>query len=494
MKRYKDDLVPREIKKGFYRNIELGKDVVLQRIDISNQLREMIVSHVGLACSTDTNRGSISAGINLITYDNRDIGNGIYGLKAAFEWNISEVVWQIEQNVKGFKALLKILYNSLDPSFAKMRFLAQEAYEKGKIADAADNFRKLSQSCESDFSVFLSLGIISLFHEKNKEKALEYFNKAVEIAKSQSDIYTSYALIYKALVLRNLDRLEEAVKFSKEAVDLSPDFTEALYQYAQYSALLKKTETVVPLLKKLISIDILYCLKISNEKDFNGIKSHVTKIIKETIAPLHEGIKNKLNKLDEKMHCLNVVIDSIQKQGLDISDNHNLKQLKEDKQEFENKVDCNSALNIFVVDRCLSQLDKNLQHDKSQLLSDCKDLQEKVKSERKKAAMKLKKIKGKNLLSPFFLYLFLSQVYAIPVGIFVQVPPDLSVSRYTMLIEASIGIPPGVLILEAIAVVSCALIVFVPTIGPRLKCERIYTHLQHKVNKLDDTIKAIECA
>lgn len=30
MKRYKDELTPREIKKGFYRNIELGKDVVLQ--------------------------------------------------------------------------------------------------------------------------------------------------------------------------------------------------------------------------------------------------------------------------------------------------------------------------------------------------------------------------------------------------------------------------------------------------------------------------------
>jgi hypothetical protein len=70
MKRYKDGLAPREIKEGFYRKIELGKDVVLQRIEISNQLREMIVSHVGLAGTSDTNREAVNAGINLLAYDN----------------------------------------------------------------------------------------------------------------------------------------------------------------------------------------------------------------------------------------------------------------------------------------------------------------------------------------------------------------------------------------------------------------------------------------
>ena len=311
MKRYKDELVPREIKKGFYRNIELGKDVVLQRIQISNQIREMIVSHVGLAGTSNTNREAINASINLLAYDNRDVGNGIYGLKASFQWNISEVVWQIEQNVKEFKDMIKIIYAPLDPSFAEMRSLAQKAYEDGRIADAVDNFLKLSQCCENDFSVFLSLGIISLFHEKDKEKALGYFNKAIEIVESQSDFYTSYALLYKAFVLSNLDRVVEAEKFSRQAVVLSPDFTEAVYQTAQYNALLKNTDTAISLLKKIIRIDILYCLKITNEHDFNGIKLHITKVIKETIAPLNDGIKSKLKKLDEKLDCLNAVINKV---------------------------------------------------------------------------------------------------------------------------------------------------------------------------------------
>ena len=492
MKRYKDELVPREIKKGFYRNIELGKDVVLQRIQIGNQIREMIVSHVGLAGTSNTNREAINASINLLAYDNRDVGNGIYGLKASFQWNISEVVWQIEQNVKEFKDMIKIIYAPLDPSFAEMRSLAQKAYENGRIADAVDNFLKLSQCCENDFSVFLSLGIISLFHEKDKEKALGYFNKAIEIVESQSDFYTSYALLYKAFVLSNLDRVVEAEKFSRQAVVLSPDFTEAVYQTAQYNALLKNTDTAISLLKKIIRIDILYCLKITNEHDFNGIKLHITKVIKETIAPLNDGIKSKLKKLDEKLDCLNAVINSMHKQGLDISDNQNVKQLNDDKDELANVVDFNSILSAFVVDRCLSRLEKNLQHDKSQLLSDCKEARRNVESERKEAAKELKKVKEKKMFTPFLLYLFLSQLYAIPVGMFVILPPGILIAKYNILIGVPIGLPPGVFILETIAFISSILIVLVPTIGPRLKWKTVHIGLQHREDKLDKTIKMIE--
>jgi tetratricopeptide (TPR) repeat protein len=390
MKRYNDNLAPHEINKGFYRNIELGKDVVLQKIEISNQIRGMIVSHVGLASTSNTNSAAINASINLLAYDDRNASSGIYGLKASFEWNISEVVWQLEQNIQEFKDMIKILYSSQEPSYAGMRRLAQEDYENGRIADAIRNFLKLSQRFKDDFSVFLSLGLISLFHEKDKEKALEYFTESIEIARSQSDFYTSYVLLHKALVLRNLNRLEEAEEFSKQAVDLSPGLTEALYQNAQYSALLKKTDTAISLLKKIIRVDILYCLKIANERDFDGIRSHITKIFKEISTPYHESIKTKLKTLDKKLNYFDDVISSIHKQGLDISGNQNVKQRQEDRAELANMVDCDFVLNTFVVDYCLSQLDKNIRDDKLLLLSECKKILSKVASERKETAKTLK--------------------------------------------------------------------------------------------------------
>ncbi len=129
---------------------------------------------------------------------------------------------------------------------------------------------------------------------------------------------------------------------------------------------MKDADTAVSLLKTIVRIDILYCLKITNERDFDGLKPHIAKIIKEINAPLDERIKNKLKKIDEKLNYLNVITDSMRKQDLDVSDDKNIKQLKKDKDELAKMVNLNSVLKTFVVDKCFSRLEKNLHYDKSQ--------------------------------------------------------------------------------------------------------------------------------
>ncbi|MGR3303214.1 MAG: tetratricopeptide repeat protein [Candidatus Scalindua sp.] len=484
MKRFKDGLIPREMKGGYYKGIKLGQDVTLQKIDISNQIKEMITFQVELVSTTNTNKEIIGEGISYLTYNMRDVGNGIFGLKAAFEWDISEVVWQIEQNTKDFKDMLKVIYASQDASSTNMRFLAQDAYEEGKIADALVIYSELSQNCQNDFSVFLSLGIICLFYEKNKEKALDNFNKAIEIAKLQSDYYTSYALLHKALVLRDLDLLEEAEEFSKQAIDLSPDFTEAIYQNAQYNALLKKLDRVIPLISKIIHIDMLYCLKINNEKDFNGIRQPIEMIFEEISVPKKEGIKYKQKELDRKLYYFNTIINSIRKQDFDITSNFDVKSLKENKNELAYLINYDSILNTFVVDKCFSRLDIFLNHDISLLLFDCKEIRRRLGKEKQETADKLLRKNGNRSFSKFFLYLFASQFYAVPIGILI--------SKYVISIGGYMGVPPGVLILEAVAVGSCFFTILALSIGPRLRLKRIYSGIQKKEHKLDKIIRMIE--
>jgi tetratricopeptide (TPR) repeat protein len=484
MKRFKDGLISREMKGSYYQGIKLGQEVTLQKIDISNQIREMITSHVELVSTTKTNREIIGEAISHLTYSIREVGNGIFGLKAAFEWDISEVVWQIEQNTRDFKDMLKVLYASQDVSLMNMRFLAQGAYEEGKIADALSIYSELSQNYHDDFSVFLSLGIICFFHEKNKEKALDNFNKAIEIVKLQSDYYTSYALLHKALVLRDLDLLEEAEKFSKQAIDLSPDFTEAIYQNAQYNALLKKLDRVIPLISKIIHIDILYCLKINNEQDFNGIRQPIEMIFEEISIPKNKKIKHKLKELDRRLYYFSTIINTIRKQDFNITSNFDIKQPKENKNELAYLLNYDSILNAFVVDKCLSRLDIFFNHDISLLLSDCKEIRRKLGKEKHEAADKLLEKKGKGSFFKFFLYLFVSQLYAVPLGILI--------SKYIISIRTYMGVPPGVLILEAVAVVSCFFTILALSIGPRLKLKGVYSGVQKKERKLDKIIRMIE--
>jgi hypothetical protein len=196
--------------------------------------------------------------------------------------------------------------------------------------------------------------------------------------------------------------------------------------------------------------------------------------------------------LDKKLDYFDGVISRIHKQGLDISGNQNFRKLQEDRAELANMIDCDFVLNTFVVDNCLTQLDKNFRDDKLLLSSECKKIRSKVGSERKEAARTLKKVKERKLFYPFLLYLFISQICAIPVGLFVVVPHGILIEKYNRLIGASTGIPPGVFLLEFIAFISCVLIVIVPTIRPRIKWKKIHARLQQNEYALDKTIKIIE--
>ncbi len=470
METYKDELAPWEKKKGYYKSIELGKDVFVQRVDIRNQIREMIASQIVLTSTTITSKKIIDEKIDSLAYDIRNIGNGIFGLKAAFEWGISEVVWQIEQNTKEFKELLRVLYASQDILIKDMRNEAQESYEKGDVANALEVYLELSQAFKNDFSVYISLGIICLFHEINKEKALDYFNKAAEIAKTQSGYYTSYALLYKALIVRDLNHIEDAAAFTKQAVEFTPTFTEAIYQNAQYNALLGKPDKAIPLLKEVIRDDIIYCLKINNELAFDGIRPHIAKIFEEIRVPQSENIKRKMKKFDKKINYFIDNIKYIHQQGYGISNNYNAKQLQENRDELAYMINYNSVLDTHIVDYGFSQLDISLNKDISSLIVDCNNIRNRLETKKREVSNKLSEVKRKNSFYHYFLYSLFSQVLAIPIGLSMR-------SSY------------GIYVLEAITFVACFFLVI---IIPRAKWKKLYSDLQKREFKLEQIVKRIK--
>jgi len=286
---YIDELAPWEKKKEHYRDIQLGQDVRTQKTDIKNQATKMITSQIASTNVTIASKNFSTDTINELTYDVEDIGNGILGMKVAFEWGISDVVWQIEQDSVRLKDILKTLYRSFDKRTIELRLETSEEYGKGLINQALANYLTLSRVNEYDFSVHMSIGIIYLFHEANKEKALDFFNKAIIYAEKQSAAYyKNYALLYKALVKRDYGLIEEAEELTSRAVNTKPNLVEAIYQNAQYNALLNKQDKVIPLLKKVIDSDIVYCLKINNEPDFDGMRPQINKLFEEV---RDEGIK-----------------------------------------------------------------------------------------------------------------------------------------------------------------------------------------------------------
>ncbi|PIU56450.1 MAG: hypothetical protein COS87_02180, partial [Chloroflexi bacterium CG07_land_8_20_14_0_80_45_17] len=190
---YLNELAPWERKNEYYRIIQLGKNVEEQTHTINMQTKAMIASQMASVNAIIASQERIAEGIDAVSCGIGRVEQGIYELKATFEWGISEVVWQIEQNRQVLKNILEVLMAPLDTQAKERRKRAEEAYANGWFEDAEEEFLESEKLNKFDFSIHISLGMIYLFHKVDKQKALSYFDKAIKYSQPKSAFHASYA-------------------------------------------------------------------------------------------------------------------------------------------------------------------------------------------------------------------------------------------------------------------------------------------------------------
>lgn len=311
---YLNELAPWERKKEYYHTIQLGKDVKEQTNILNRQTKAMIASQLASTNAIIASQERMSEGIDAVVCGVDRVEQGIYELKSAFEWGISEVVWQIEQNRAVLKNILEVLMAPLDTQAKERRKRAEEAYANGWVEDAEEEFLESEKLNKFDFSIHISLGMLYLFHKIDKEKALSYFEKAIKYSKPKSAFHTSYALLHKALIHFDMGNTEEAEKASYEAISLSPDFTEALYQNAQYNAQLLNSIKSIASLEKAIRSDKLYCLKANKDELFDPIRESVNKLFEQLRNDEKKKSQASFAKLLEKHKASRPIIVDISKE------------------------------------------------------------------------------------------------------------------------------------------------------------------------------------
>ena len=302
------DLTPYQKQNSYYRGIQLSKDVSKQTEVINTSTRALIATQMASANAIITSQERVNDGIENIAYGTERVEQGIYGLQAAFEWGISEVVWQLEQNREMLKSILEVLQAPLDTKARERRKRAERAYANNLIPEAEEEFLESEKLNKFDFTIHISLGMIYLFHNAEKDKALECFEKAIRYAKPESPYHASYSLLYKALILYVNGQIVDAEKCTQKAIELSPDFTEALYQNAQYNAQLRNVQKSIANLTKAIKIDKNYCLKIDKDEMFHPIKSEVNKLFERLKDEVGNSTINLCNNIESGIKEANEII------------------------------------------------------------------------------------------------------------------------------------------------------------------------------------------
>ncbi len=298
MKLYLNELAPWERKNEYYRHIQLGRDINSQTQLLQQAIKKQTNANLTAASAVIASQERIANGIQDVKVS---IEEGMDGLAKVFEWGIADVVWQLEKNREILTNILVVLMSPLDTHAKERRKRAEKAYENGWIDDAEDEFLESEKLNKYDFSIHISLGNIYLFHKINKERALEYFDKAIKYAKPESPYYTSYSLLHKALIKRDLSKYKEAYEHAIEAMHLCPSFIESYYQASVYAVALRKTNEAIELLKKIIETDYGFCLRIDNDQDFSAIRPEIEELFKSYKRKEVLIAESKINEITDKL-------------------------------------------------------------------------------------------------------------------------------------------------------------------------------------------------
>jgi tetratricopeptide (TPR) repeat protein len=315
MSLYLNELAPWERKNEYYHQIQLGKDVEKQSSLINQQTKAMVASQIASTNAIIASQDRIVDGLDNISVGIERVEQGVYELKAAFEWGISEVVWQIEQNREVLRNILEVLMAPLDTQAKERRKRAEEAYANGWIDDAEEEFLESERLNKFDFSIHISLGMIYLFAKIDKNKALSYFEKAIKYAGPKSAYHTSYALLHKALIKFDLGEIEHAEILTDEAISLTPEFTETLYQNAQYNAQLKNARKSIINLEKAIRLDKNYCLKANSDPLFDPIREHVNSLFEKIREEQKSKALKQLDQISNKHNKATPIIARLSNEG-----------------------------------------------------------------------------------------------------------------------------------------------------------------------------------
>lgn len=215
----------------------------------------------------------IASEINNASFEIGQVAEGLESLEATFEWGFSELFWQLEQQRETLGNILKVLQAPLSAQAKELKKRAENAYRHGWIDDALEDFLESEKKNRYDFTIHQSLGNIYLFHKKDPNKALEYYEKALKYATPYSPYYASFALLHIGLENYLLEDFQEAYNATSRAIELSPNYYESYYQHARYCAMLGKYDEAIEHLEQaIIEGDRYYCIKADSDECFDEMR------------------------------------------------------------------------------------------------------------------------------------------------------------------------------------------------------------------------------
>lgn len=174
-------------------------------------------------------------GLGALSVAMSEVNETLGALLSVVDSGFAEMAYQQRLTNDQLLQILQVLQAPLDTQAKELRRRAEEAYRNGWIDDARQDFVESEQLNRYDFTVHHALGTIAFAHGRDLDLARREFSLAAQYARPKSALDTAYALVALASVEEASGAFPEALRLSKDAVEVGQGTCpEAYYARGRY--------------------------------------------------------------------------------------------------------------------------------------------------------------------------------------------------------------------------------------------------------------------
>ncbi|MFH0988495.1 MAG: hypothetical protein V1799_00590, partial [bacterium] len=165
------------------------------------------------------------------------VASGFSEIASVLEWGFGEVRWQLQQQTEVLRSIDQTLRTPSETKANEWRLHAEELRRRGVLEESEEFFLKAFNEYRLDYRIYI--GLAETYLQMNRfDKAKIQLEKSLPHAPKKEIDYKSYSHRLIGHIYACDEDFIHAVQSLHNAIALSPDYSDALYDFAQYSSML----------------------------------------------------------------------------------------------------------------------------------------------------------------------------------------------------------------------------------------------------------------
>jgi len=236
-----------------------------------------------------------------------EIGESLSKIASAIRWGFEEINWSLQCQTN---ILLSIDHTLKTPTLTKaneLRQIAEELNQRGVLDKSEEFFLKAIKLNPLDYRSYI--GLAQTYLQLNKfDNAKIFLEKSLPYAPKGEIDYKSYSYRLIGHIYESEEDYYKAMNALNTAIELSPGYSDAHYDYAQYCAQAGLLELCLSSLEKAILIKPMYWYLAKIEQNFSSFRNEVDNFLSKISVKAYKEAKETINKSEITLHEVEVSV------------------------------------------------------------------------------------------------------------------------------------------------------------------------------------------